>query len=99
MGSANRRPGWIRGVVAALGAAGLLGATAQADALVIRHRAALEARVENLRQAAQQSTRDDPGTPAADMKLAQWLNWPNWNNWNNWPNWGNWGNWGNWFNR
>lgn len=83
----------------AIGAAGLLGATAQANALVMRDRVALEARVQALRVGIQQQTGGDPTTSTADLKLAQWFNWPNWNNWNNWPNWGNWGNWGNWFNR
>ena len=103
----NRMNTWLRALVAVTGALGLLGGAAQAHALVVRERAALEARVEvlrgNLRAPAGADAGTDAGTnagaPRPDTTLAQWFNWPNWNNWNNWPNWGNWGNWGNWFNR
>lgn len=95
----NRMNTWLRALVAVTGALGLLGGAAQAHALVVRERAALEARVEVLRGNLRAPTGADAGAPGPDTTLAQWFNWPNWNNWNNWPNWGNWGNWGNWFNR
>jgi len=85
----RRRAALIRRVIAAIGAAGLLGAAIQAQAHVERDRIALEARVAAVRDAIQRAAPDAP----SDRPLAQWFNWGNWNNWNNWPNWGNWGNW------
>lgn len=81
----------IRRLVAIIGAAGLLGASVQAQAHVERDRRALDARVEAMRDAIAQATTSDEAP--VDGQRAQWLNWGNWNNWNNWPNWGNWSNW------
>lgn len=66
---------------AALAALGLLGAAAQADAIVRLERDALEARVEAVRGAVQ--AREG----ALPQLVAQWNNFKNWNNWNNWKKW------------
>ena len=98
-GTRKRWRAGIRGLVAMMAVAGLLGAAAQAQAHVTRDRLALEARVAVLREEIQQADRSDSAQPPSGRQLAQWFNWGNWNNWNNWRNWGNWGNWPNWLNR
>ena len=66
---------------ASLAALGLLGAAAQASAVVRLERDALEARVDAVRGALQSR---DAALPAL---VAQWNNFKNWNNWNNWKKW------------
>ena len=86
----------LRRALAWVAALGLLGAAAQANAIVRLERDALEARVEAMRAALHD--RDDgtergevnPISVAPSRITAQWNNWKNWNNWNNWKNWGNW---------
>ena len=90
----NRHP-TLRALLALVGIAGLIGATAPAQASVVAERQALEKRVLEVRAAIHDAAEADPHAPP-DGTVAQWFNWPNWGNWNNWPNWGNWGNW---FNR
>lgn len=61
----------------------------------------IEARVEAVRAAVEQSQVASPAQRAGDVTatpVAQWGNWGNWNNWGNWVNWNNWNNWGNWAN-
>ncbi len=84
--------GMLKLLVAVLGAVGLLGPAAEAKTSVALERAALEARVDAVRQILRVEDEDGP----AGSPIAQWYNWGNWGNWNNWPNWGNWANW---FNR
>ena len=76
---------WI-GVAGALSSANVAQARVEPPA-----RVALEARVQAVRGAMQESI--DAAAASGDKTLAQWFNWSNWNNWNNWPNWGKWGNW------
>ena len=90
----NRRP-TLRALLALVGIAGLIGATAPAQASVVAERQALEKRVLEVRAAIHDAAEADSQAPP-DGTVAQWYNWRNWGNWNNWPNWGNWGNW---FNR
>lgn len=71
----------LRRAFAALAALGLLGAAAQASAIVRIERDALEARVDALRGA----LHAEDGTPPT--WVAQWNNFKNWNNWNNWKKW------------
>ncbi len=85
----------LRALLALVGIAGLIGATAPAQASVVAERQALEARVLEVRAAIHDAVEADWQAPR-DGTVAQWYNWRNWGNWNNWPNWGNWGNW---FNR
>jgi hypothetical protein len=69
---------------ALLGAFGLLGAVAPAQALPNPERAALEARVAEVRRHlgnAGQFT-----APTLIVQSAKWNNWPNWSNWANWRN-------------
>lgn len=92
----GRQPRWLRRLIAVLGAAGLLGATLQAQAHLERDRATLESRVAAMRDAIhrvddQRAAEEDDST--TNDERTQWFNWGNWNNWNNWPNWGNWNNW------
>jgi hypothetical protein len=87
----TRRSALLRKLAVAIASLGLLGAAAQSQARVERDRAALEARVQSMRDAISQARPEG----ASDIRLTQWFNWGNWNNWNNWPNWGNWGNWPN----
>ena len=85
----------FRGLLTWIGVAGVLGSATIAEARVEpAARVALEARVQAVRSAMQESV--DAAAASGDNTLAQWFNWSNWNNWNNWPNWGKWGNW---FNR
>lgn len=67
-------------VVAVLGAAGCLGAPAAAA--VAQQRAALQARVDTVRQALANQA------PALTTLVAQanWGNWPKWGKWSNWAN-------------
>ena len=90
----NRHP-TLRALLALVGIAGLIGATAPAQASVVAERQALETRVLEVRAAIHNAAEADSQAPPGGM-VAQWYNWRNWGNWNNWPNWGNWGNW---FNR
>ena len=90
----NRHP-TLRALLALVGIAGLIGATAPAQASVVAERQALEKRVLEVRAAIHDAAEADSQAPP-DGPVAQWYNWRNWGNWNNWPNWGNWGNW---FNR
>jgi hypothetical protein len=71
----------VRRAFAALAALGLLGAAAQANAIVRLERDALEARVDAVRGALQ--AREG----ALPMLVAQWNNFKNWTNWNNWKKW------------
>jgi len=71
----------LRHAFASLAALGLLGAAAQANAIVRLEREALEARVDAVRGALQH----DEG--ALPVLVAQWNNFKNWNNWNNWKKW------------
>lgn len=71
----------LRRVFASLAAIGLLGAAAQANAIVRLERDALEARVDAVRGALQ--ARES----ALPVLVAQWNNFKNWNNWNNWKKW------------
>ncbi|MBC8056809.1 MAG: hypothetical protein H7Y61_09545 [Rhizobiales bacterium] len=73
----------LRHAFAALAALGLLGAAAQANAIVRLERAALEARVEAMRAALNEA---DPAEAPTGL-VAQWNNFKNWNNWNNWKKW------------
>lgn len=68
-------------LAAAIAAALAAGAAAPAEA-VVRERAALESRVQAVRDALKAA---GPLVPAAEW-IAQWNNWPNWNNWSNWAN-------------
>ena len=68
--------------LAAAVAAALAGAPGAAPAAVASDRAALESRVQAVRDAL---LRPGPHVPAAEW-IAQWNNWPNWNNWSNWAN-------------
>ncbi|MEP7101984.1 MAG: hypothetical protein ABI781_15850 [Burkholderiales bacterium] len=72
----------LRRAFATLAALGLLGAAAQANAIVRLERDALEARVDAVRGALQGPV--DDSLPAL---VAQWNNFKNWNNWNNWKKW------------
>lgn len=87
--------------VALLGAIGVTVASAAsgAEGQTLAQRVALEARVEAVRKALQETSAGSGTDHSESGPHAQWFNWPNWNNWNNWMNWGNWGNWPNWFNR
>ena len=69
--------------LASIAALGLLGAVAQANAIVRLEREALEARVDAVRAALQVGDRDS----AMPSLVAQWNNFKNWNNWNNWKKW------------
>lgn len=91
---ASRHP-TLRGLLALVGIAGVIGATTPAQAGVVATRQALEGRVLAMRAAIHSAAEADPRA-APDRTLAQWYNWGNWPNWNNWPNWSNWGNWYNW---
>ena len=71
----------LRRAFAALAALGLVGATAQANAIVRLERDALEARVDAVRGALRAR---EGALPAL---VAQWNNFKNWNNWNNWKKW------------
>lgn len=90
----NRHP-TLGALLALVGVAGVIGATAPAQASVVAERQALETRVLEVRAAIHDAAEADPQA-SPDGPVAQWFNWPNWGNWNNWPNWRNWGNW---FNR
>ena len=84
----------LRQLFAWIASLGLLGAAAQANAIVRLDRDVLEARVQALRAALHESA-DAPAAASAassapDPLMAQWNNWNNWTNWNNWKNWGNW---------
>ena len=87
---------WAQRALAWIASIGLLGAAAQAQAMVRLDRAALEARVDAVRAALHEAAdpHADPhgnaDAAAPGWLLAQWNNWSNWNNWNNWKNWGNW---------
>ena len=82
-----RHPGLgrrLRRALASLAALGLLGAAAQANAIVRLEREALEARVDAMRDAL---ARDMAREGALPRLVAQWNNFKNWNNWNNWKKW------------
>ena len=86
----NRHP-TLRDLLALVGIAGLIGATAPAQASVVAERRALETRVLEVRAAIQDALEADSLAPC-DGTVAQWRNWGNWNNWPNFRNWGNWFN-------
>jgi hypothetical protein len=95
MSSQRKRASWhptLRGLLALVGIAGVIGAATPAQAGVVAARQALEARVLAVRAAIHDPAEADPRAGALDRTLAQ----PNWRDWNNWPNWSNWRNW---FNR
>jgi hypothetical protein len=71
---------WRR-VFASIAALGLLGAAAQAHAIVQLERNALQARVDAVRGALHSADAELP------TLVAQWNNFKNWNNWNNWKKW------------
>ena len=78
----------VRRALALFGAAGLLGLSTPVPATATPQRAALEARVAEMRRHLDQA--GDAGLPAVPATLiaqaAKWNNWPNWSNWANWRN-------------
>ena len=82
---------WIaRRVLALFGAVGALGAVAPIAAAPLPERAALEARVADVRRHLNTTTVGDAaGGSVSSTLIAQagrWNNWPNWSNWANWRN-------------
>jgi len=74
-----------------VGAIGVFGASAPLHAAPTPERAALEARVAEMRRHLNRSAAaGESGGAAAQPTLvaqeAKWNNWPNWSNWANWRN-------------
>ena len=74
------------GVALPVLAAGVAATSAQAHAPA--ERAALESRVEAVRQAlrAQAALPDAPAPSWTVAQAANWTNWPKWSKWSNWAN-------------
>lgn len=81
----------LQRMLALFGLAALAGAPLAAQATVDAERAALDARVAQVRAALHGAAPDSPNGGPVDA-TPSWANWPNWGNWNNWPNWGKWFN-------
>ncbi len=80
-----------RRVLTLIGAIGVFGVAAPLHAAPTSERAALEARVAEMRRHLNRSAdAGEPGAAAAEPTLiaqaAKWNNWPNWSNWANWRN-------------
>ena len=82
----------VRRVLSLFGVLGVCGAAATtAGAVPLPERAALEARVAELRRHLNSPATGDAATPAAlpptlIAQAGRWNNWPNWSNWANWSN-------------
>lgn len=70
-----------KGLLALLGALGLLGAASQARAQAAVERDALQSRVDAVRGAAPFAQPGQRQATPPDEQVAQWNNWNNWNNW------------------
>ena len=81
--------GTTRRALALFSAVGALGAVPPADAVPLPERAALEARVADMRRHLSRTGSEPVAGSATATLLAQagkWNNWPNWTNWANWRN-------------
>ncbi len=77
-----------RRALALLGALGMLGMAAPSHAAPTPERAALEARVAEMRRHLNDSAelKTSSAAPTLLAQAAKWNNWPNWSNWANWRN-------------
>lgn len=76
-------------LLALCGALGVFGAATAVLAAPLPERAALEARVADMRRHLLSSSGDAAAGSAASTlgaQAARWNNWPNWSNWANWRN-------------
>jgi hypothetical protein len=82
--------GISRRLLALFGAVGFLGTVAPVIGAPTPERAALEARVADVRRHLNTTTAGDAAAGSASSTLiaqaGRWNNWPNWSNWANWRN-------------